>query len=195
MTLIQDNPQQEPLFTLAPPPLAPKPGRKKYAPWHWAVMIAGVPLLAFLSCVGANTVVNWWLVDAPPAHASAVASHKPKDHKSKPPGPRYDLAGFRSAVTGPEEHAFASALYALRADIKGPDYPAGLNDAPRLAQAASSFLTLLRTTKPPPSSGPEKLAYVQAALGARKAGREALEALQTANLGLLQDAAGEAARA
>jgi hypothetical protein len=196
MTTAKDDiPVQDALFLVSPP--TPKgPEHKRWQPWHIAVMTVGVPLVAFLSAVGANTVSHWWLVDALPAHTSATASASPNVKKTKAPEPpRYDLAGFRSATTGPAERAFASALYALRADVKKPDYPAALTDSPRLTSAASEFLALVKAANPPPSYGPAKLGYIQAALAARKAGTEALEALQTANLGLLQKAAGDAARA
>jgi hypothetical protein len=181
------------LDSLFRPRSTPAPPRKKYSRWHVATLIIGVPVIAFLSCVGANTVVNWWLVDAPAAQASATATQKAK--ADKPKAPAYNLPGFRSAITGTEKQALASALWAVRSDIRRPDYPAALTDTPRLITAANEFLSLVRSTNPPPSYGPEKLGYIQAGLAARKAGTEALEALQTANLGLLQKAADEAARA
>ncbi len=196
MTLIQDpNPIQEPLFTLAPPPTPPKPERKKLAGWHLAVLIVGVPILAFLSCVGANTVVNWWLVDAPPAHASATASHEPTPHKSKPAAPKYDLAGYRSATTGARQQAFVSALGKLRADNQQSDFATALSDAPNLVNAADRWLRQLRHTNPPPSYRGAKATYVMAATIARQAGQTTLSGLQTTNLGLLQQGAAMADKA
>src|SRR6266487_4823930 len=109
MTTAQDPiPQQEPLFLVPPLPTPTGPQKKALARWHVAVLIVGVPLFAFLSCVGANTVAHWYINDAPAARAQTAATSKPKPHKSKPAGPRYNLAGYRSAITGPEEQAFAS---------------------------------------------------------------------------------------
>jgi hypothetical protein len=194
MTTARDElPAQEPLFLIPPP--APKPERNRFKPWHWAVLIVGVPVITFLTCVGANTVTHWWIGDTPSAHASTVASHKPKPLKSKPAAPRYNLPGYQSAVSGPVEKAFASALWALRADIRAPNYSAASTDAPRLVAAANSWLSLLRPTNPPPSYGPAKLAYVQGATIARKAGQTTLQALQTGDLTLLQRGADQAARA
>lgn len=195
MTLTQNNPQQEPPFTLAPAPAPPKPERKKLTGWHIAVLAVGTPVIAFLSCVGANTVAHWFIHDAPAAHAETTATHKPKPHKSKPAAPRYNLPGYRSAISGPVEKAFASALWAVRADIKRPDYSAASTDAPRLIAAANSWLSLLRPTNPPPSYGPTKLTYMRSAILARKAGQTTQQALNAGNLTLLQKGADQAARA
>jgi hypothetical protein len=56
MTTAKDElPVQDALF-LAPP----KPERepKKFKPWHWVALGIGVPVIAFLSCVGANLNVS-----------------------------------------------------------------------------------------------------------------------------------------
>jgi hypothetical protein len=169
----------------------PKPAKRKLVWWHVAIYVVGVPILAFLSCVGANTVVHWWIKDRPAAQTAATG--KPTPHK--PAGPRYNLAGYHSAITGPEEQAFASALWKLRADIRRPDYTAAATDAPRLMAAAGSWLSLLRPTNPPPSYGPQKLTYLQAAAMARRAGGTIQQALNTENLQLLQRGADQAARA
>ena len=196
MTTAPDKlPQEEPLFLIGPPPASPKPKQKKLAAWHWAVLIIGVPIIAFLSCVGANTVAHWWIGNPPAVRASATADHKPKPPKSNPVPPRYNLPGYQSAVSGPVEKAFTSALRALRADIKAPDYSAASTDAPRLVAAANSWLSLLRPTNPPPSYGPTKLTYMQAATMARKAGQTIQQALNAGNLSELQRGADQAARA
>jgi len=118
------------------PPKPPK--RKTWKPWHIAVMAVGVPVVALLSSVGANTVAHWYINAAPSAQAQTAATGKPKPHKTTPSAPRYNLAGYRSAITGPEEQAFASALWKLRADIRRPDYTSAATDAPRLIAAADS---------------------------------------------------------
>jgi len=193
MTTAQD--QQEPLFLLPPQPTPQKPERKKLAPWHWAVLVVGVPVIAFLSCVGANSVAHWWIGDTSAAHASAVASHEPAPHKSKPPKPAYDLAGYQSALTGPHEHTFASALYALRTDDRTSDFAAAVTDAPRLINAANAWLTVLSKTSPPPAYQPSKLAYMQAVTVARNAARSTQAGLRTTNLALLQRGTAQANRA
>jgi hypothetical protein len=195
MTLIQDNPQQEPLFTLAPPPASPKPERNKLRPWHIAVLIVGIPIIAFLSCVGANAVAHWFIGDTPAAHAETTATHKPKPHNSNPAAPRYNLPGYRSAISGPVEKAFASALWAVRSDIKRPDYSAASTDAPRLIAAANSWLSLLKPANPPPTYGPQKLTYIQAATLAGKAGETTQQALNAGDLTQLQRGADQAKRA
>jgi hypothetical protein len=197
MTTAQDKAPGLPgeLDSLFRPQVSPMPPKRKLARWHLATLIVGVPLLAFLSCVGANTVVNWWLVDAPTVHASATATHKAKAHKTAPAAPAYDLPGYRSAISGQVEKAFASALWAVRADIKRPDYSAASTDAPRLVAAANSWLSLLRPTNPPPSVGPQKLTYMQAATLARKAGETTQRALNGGDLALLQRGADQAKRA
>lgn len=125
--MIQDNPQQEPLFNLAPQPTPPK---KKLAGWHITVLAIGVPVIAFLSCVGGNMVAHWALSN-PPA-AKAAATHKLTPHKSKPAPPKYDFARYQSAITGPEENAFAPALWKLRTEIGKANYAAAVDDAPKL---------------------------------------------------------------
>jgi hypothetical protein len=197
MTTAQDPiPQQEPLFLIPPPPTPTGPQKKKkFAPWHWLVLIGLGLAVAFLVAVGAYTVTTHVFKDAPSAQAQTAATSKPKPHKSKPAGPRYNLAGYRSAITGPEEQAFASALWKLRADIHRPDYAEAASDAPRLIAAANSWLSLLRQTNPPPTYGPAKLAYVQGAMVARKAAQTTVQALQAGDFTLLQRGADQAARA
>jgi hypothetical protein len=190
MTTAKDIPVQDSLFLLPPP--APKPERRHWRPWHWAVMIVGVPVIAFLSCLGANDVAHW-AIDAPAAHASTTAIHKPKPHKPKPPA--YDLAGYQSAVDGSQAQAFKSALGKLRADIAHADYASAVTDAPNLVNASDAWLALLAKTNPPPSYRPAKLAYVLAATVGRRAGNTTLQGVQTVNLALLQRGAVIAAHA
>jgi hypothetical protein len=197
MTLI-DNPNQQSLFTLAPAPAPPKPERKRWRPWHYVVVILGAPVLLWLLGLGAYTQAQW-LKGSTVAQASTTASHEashsPTPHASQPAPPRYNLPGYQSAVSGPVERAFAGALWAVRADIRKPDYQAAVTDAPRLMAAASSWLSLLRQTNPPPSWGPQKLTYEQAATLARKAGQTTQQALSSGDLAGLQRGADQAKRA
>jgi|RhiMetdeSRZDD1v2_1073273.scaffolds.fasta_scaffold11788_9 hypothetical protein len=55
MTLIQDNPQQEPLFTLAPPPPAPKPERSTVTNWKWLPAAALALAAALTGCGTASS--------------------------------------------------------------------------------------------------------------------------------------------
>jgi hypothetical protein len=150
------------------------------------VLVIGIPAIGFFTAVGADTFAHHFIDATPAAHASTTASpggHKTKPHKTAPAAPRYNLPGYQSAISGPVEHAFASALWAVRADIKRPDYTAASTDAPRLIAAANSWLSLLRPTNPPPSYGPQKLTYIQAATMARKAGQTTRQALKIFNCG------------
>lgn len=195
MTLIQDNPQQEPLFTLAPPPAPPRPERKKLAGWHIAVLVIGIPVIGFFTALGADTFAHHWIDAQPTAQAVTTATHKPTPHKTKPSRPKYNLAGYRSATTGAREQAFVSALNKLRADNQQSDFTTALNDAPHLITAADRWLRQLRHTNPPPSYRGAKATYVMAATIARQAGQTSLNGLQTTNLGLLQQGAALAAKA
>jgi hypothetical protein len=195
MTLIQDNPQQEPLFTLAPPPTSPKPERNKLKPWHIAVLIVGVPVFAFLSCVGANTVAHWFIHDAPAVKASGtVATHK-ASAKPTPTGPHYDIAGYRAALNGSTAQAFVNALGELRNDAVRSNFTAAVTDAPRLIDTANRWLSLLRRTTPPPSYSAGKVQYILAAIMARRPARTIQQGLQTVNLGLLQRGADQISKA
>ncbi len=170
-----------------------KPKAKKYRSWHWVVLVVvGLPV-AFLVLVGTNTVAHHFM-DAAPVKA-AKATHKPKQHKPKPTTPAYDLAGYQSAITGSDEHAFASALYALRSDINRYSFPAALTDAPRLITAANAWLGVLRSTNPPPSYQAAKQQYITAATLGRRAGKAMQDGLTGGNLALLETGQRLAARA
>jgi hypothetical protein len=185
---------QEPLW-FAPPPA---PQRKRWRLWHYVAVIIAAPVLLWLFGLGAYTQAQWLKgshVAQASTTASPTASHSPTPHATSPAPPRYNLAGYQSAASGPVERAFASALWAVRSDIRKPDYKVAVTDAPRLMAAASSWLSLLRQTNPPPSYGPQKLTYLQAAAMARRAGGTIQQALNTGNLQLLQRGADQAARA
>jgi hypothetical protein len=185
--------RQEALF-LAPPAAqaGPWPERRKLARWHIATLMIGGPIVAFFTAIGANTFAHHFIDGPPAAHVPAVADHKPEAHKAKP---AYDLAGYRSAISGPERRAFTSALRKLRADITRPDYVAAGTDAGNLITAANIWLTQLRRTNPPPAYRPGKLSYETAALLGRRAGAATQNGLNAADLTLLQRGADLAARA
>jgi len=167
------------------------PQRKKLSPWQLAVLIIGVPLIAFFAAIGAYTSTKFVFRD-PPAHLSTSPSHTPSS--PKPSTPTYDLASYRSAIGGPEEQAFASALSRLRYDLTHPDFVATAGDAPRLIAAANAWLSLLDQTNPPPAYRPGKLAYMQAATVGLRAGETTEQGLRSANLAQLQKGANQAAR-
>src|SRR5262245_28623257 len=134
------------------------PKRKKPSPWQLAVLIIGIPVIAFFAAIGAYTSTKFVFRD-PPAQLSAAPPHT--QHSPRPSTPTYDLAGYRSAIGGPEEQAFASALSRLRYDLTHPDFMAATGDAPKLIAAANGWLSLLDQTNPPPAYRPGKLAYMQ----------------------------------
>ena len=122
----QNDQHGEPAQSSAPFP-ADVPGKpsRTHFPWlwwHWAVVVVGGPLIAYLVAVGAWTNATW-IQGGLSSHASPApaASSLPTAGPAKPdapkaaPAPTYDLAGYLTAIRGPEEHAFASALYAMRA--------------------------------------------------------------------------------
>lgn len=151
-----------------------------------------LPTLALLTWYCSHSFVT----DGRAAKATAMATHKPKaSARPTPTSPAYNLAGYHSAVNGPEAQAFVSSLRKLRADIRAPDYTATAADAPRLTIAASNWLVLLEQTNPPPSYGPAKLAYMDAATMARQAAGTIQQGLGSADLTALQRGADQLARA
>jgi hypothetical protein len=170
----------------------PKKPQHKLTAWQWAAVIVCVPIVATFTAIGAFTSAKWafggsaivTLATATPAH-----THKPK------PQPSYDLAGYEAAIRGPQQQAFASALTKLSVDIRQPDYPAAVNDAPALANAASSWLALLQQTNPPPAYAAAKLSYITAAITGRRAARTVQKGLTTGNVIVLQRGADQIARA
>jgi hypothetical protein len=189
------SPHLAPAFLPPPPEIAPAvrmpPQRKKLSPWQLATLIMGVPVIAFFAAVGAYTSTTFVFRD-PPARPLAAPSHTP--HSPTPSTPAYDLAGYRSAIGGPEEQAFASALSRLRYDLTHPDFMAAAGDAPSLIAAANAWLSLLDQTNPPPAYRPGKLAYMQAATVGLRAGETTELGLRSANLAQLQKGANQAAR-
>jgi hypothetical protein len=189
------SPQLAPAFLPPPAEITPAarwpPKRNKLSPWHLAALIVGVPVIAFFAAIGAYTSTKFVFRD-PPGQLPAAPSHTP--HSPRPSTPAYSLAGYRSAIGGPEEQAFASALSRLRYDLTHPDFIAAAGDAPRLIAAASAWLSLLGQTNPPPAYRPGKLAYMQAATVGLRAGETTEQGLRSANLAQLQKGANQAAR-
>jgi len=189
------SPQLAPAFLPPPAEITSAarwpPKRKKLSPWQLAALIIGVPAIAFFTAIGAYTSTKFVVRD-PPARPSAAPSHTP--HSPKPSTPTYDLAGYRSAIGGPEEQAFASALSRLRYDLTHPDFIAAAGDAPGLIAAANAWLSLLDQTNPPPVYRPGKLAYMQAATVGLRAGETTEQGLRSANLAQLQKGANQAAK-
>jgi hypothetical protein len=189
------SPQLAPAFLPPPAEITPAarmpPQRTKLSPWQLAALIIGVPVIAFCAAIGAYTSTTFVFRD-PPARLPAAPSHTP--HSPTPSAPAYDLAGYRSAIGGPEEQAFASALSRLRYDLTHPDFMAAAGDAPRLIAAASAWLSLLDQTNPPPAYRPGKLAYMQTATVGLRAGETTEQGLRSANLAQLQKGANQAAR-
>jgi hypothetical protein len=155
------------------------------------VLIIGIPVIAFFAAIGAYTSTKFVFRDRP-AQLSAAPSHTP--HSPRPSTPTYDLAGYRSAIGGPDEQAFASALSRLRYDLTHPDFMAAAGDAPKLIAAANGWLSLLDQTNPPPAYRPGKLAYMQAVTVGLRAGETTEQGLRSANLAQLQKGANQAAR-
>ena len=189
------SPQLAPAFLPPPAEITPAarwpPKSRKLSPWHLATLVIVVPVIAFFSAIGAYTSTNFVFRD-PPVHTPAAPSRTP--HSPGPSAPAYDLAGYRSAIGGPEEQAFASALSRLRYDLTHPDFMAAAGDAPRLIAAANAWLSLLDQTNPPPAYRPGKLAYMQAATVGLRAGGTTEQGLRSANLAELQKGANQAAR-
>jgi hypothetical protein len=189
------SPQLAPAFLPPPAEITSAarwpPKRKKLSPWQLAALITGVPVIAFFTAIGAYTSTKFVFRDPPPRLPAAL-SHTP--HSPRPSTPTYDLADYRSAIDGPEEQAFASALSRLRYDLTHPDFMAAAGDAPKLIAAANAWLSLLDQTNPPPAYHPGKLAYMQAATVGLRAGETTEQGLRSANLAQLQKGANQAAR-
>ena len=101
-----------------------------------------------------------------PAHtaqAAATATHKPakEPRHTQPPRPAYNLAGYQAAISGPEEQAFVAALNQFRADAKHYKFQTLTTDSLSLSGAASTWLTVLKATNPPPgiSDGQARLPH------------------------------------
>jgi len=123
----------------------PWPAKPDWRSWHgWAYLFLGLglPVLVYLASVGAVAMYQ-----ASEAQASAVAStsatHKPAA-KPRHTAPVVDVPGYRAAIGGRGQAAFATALKALQADVQAYNYPQGRADAQRLERAARAWLRQLR---------------------------------------------------
>jgi len=202
----QNDQHGEPAQSSAPFP-ADVPGKpsRTHFPWlwwHWAVVVVGGPLIAYLVAVGAWTNATW-IQGGLSSHASPApaASSLPTAGPAKPdapkaaPAPTYDLAGYLAAIRGPEEHAFASALYAMRAAMGKQSFSRETADAPQLVAAATIWAGVLRNLNPPPSYQPALASYRLAATLGAQAGRVTLRGIGGQDLRKLARAAQLAARA
>jgi hypothetical protein len=182
--------QQEPLWLLPPDPPTTK---RKFAPWHIVTLVVGVPILATLSAIGANTVAHHF-IDVPAARASANTAHKASARPTRT-APQYDLAQYRSVLNGSDAQRFVDSLARLRTDVVRSNFTQAVGDAPRLINAADTWLADLKGTHPPPSFNASKLEYMAATVQARKAGQTIQQALQSTNFGLMQQGADQIGRA
>jgi hypothetical protein len=176
----------------------PRKPQHKLTAWQRVTLIAGVPIIATLTAIGAFTSARWafggsavvTLASATPAHTA-----KAKPHHTKPSAPAYNFAGYQAAINGPEEQTFVTALNQFRADSKRYDFQAVSRDSLALTGAADTWLTVLRGTVPPPAYQAPKLDYMMAAILARRAATTTQSGIQSASLTSLQTGATLAARA
>lgn len=168
--------------------------------WGWLVAAPFMALVVVLVAIGGNTVTNHLFhIDA---QAATIAPHRAAPRDPKPtakPTPKqmvtYDLAGYQEAVGGPQEHAFASALNGLRADIATANYTLATHDAPQLVNAAQDWLAALMRTNPPPAYQAARALYVRAATDGTRAGNAMVNGLTSLNTALFHRASVQAWRA
>jgi hypothetical protein len=176
---------------------APQPAIKRLPWWQYALLSLAALIFIPLAMIGANTVAHHY-IDPPLTAATIQHTHKPTNNTHTPkaaPTPTYDLAGFQSALNGPEAQAFTAALHKLRADDRRYNFAAGVPDAASLINAADSWLSQLQQTKPPPAYLAERVAYVRAIALGKWAAQATQTGLTSANLGLLQKGQALAAQA
>src|SRR6266487_3747772 len=165
---------------------APWPERHKLKPWHIATLTVGVPVIAFLSGVGANTIADHY-INASSASPAATVSLSPA-HSARPtpaPTPTYNLSGYRAVLNGTTAQAFVNALGKLRRDIRRSDFTSEATDTTTLINAAGTWLAELSATRPPPSYGANKLQYEVAAQTAAKAASTIQHGMATVNLPMI----------
>ena len=165
----------------------PLPERRRLAPWHIAALIAGVPLVLFLSGVGANAIADHFVSTSAATPAATVTHHKARPAaKPTPTAPQYNLAGYQAAISGTEEQALVTALNRFRSDIRQLQFQTVATDSLTLTGAANTWLATLRHTTPPPANQGQKLTYMMAAILARRAATTTQGAISSANLASLQ---------
>jgi hypothetical protein len=167
----------------------PRKPQRKLAPWHRVALIAGVPIVAVLTAIGAYTSAQWafggsaivTLATATPAHTA-----KETPRHTQPPAPAYNLAGYQAAISGTEEQSFVSALDRFRSDSRRYDFQAVTTDSLTLTGAANAWLAILKSTSPPPGYQASKLDYLLAATLARRAATTTQSGISAASLTSLQ---------
>jgi hypothetical protein len=176
------------------PPLAPPflpsvevittvPPKRKYPLWLPWLAIVLAPVIAVCAAVGAYTMAKAAVnaSSAPRMAATADQTSKPH-HKTDPPAPRYDLAGYQAVVAGSDEQAFVAALNQFRADSRHYKFQSLPTDSLSLTGAAQSWLTALRATSPPPGYQASKLDYMMAATLANQAATQTQSGISAADL-------------
>jgi hypothetical protein len=123
---MDDQPQLAPPFP-APfeVPVDTQQPKRKYPPWLPWLVIALAPVVAVCTAVGAYTMAHAVVrsTHAPRISATEAAHTHAAVHLADPPAPTYDLAGYQSMITGPQEQAFVAALNQFRADAKALQVP------------------------------------------------------------------------
>jgi len=163
---------------------APKPERSypRCIPW---LAIALTPVVAVCTAVGAYTIAHGVIRSTAPCVAATEFAHKRVVHLKDSPSPRYNLAGYQTAISGSDEQAFIAALNKFRADAKRYKFQALSSDALTLTNASNSWLALLRKTTPPPGYQASKLDYIMAATLANRAATKTQGGIASADLNAL----------
>ncbi len=192
-----EHPQLAPSFlppVEVPVVLQPKRNHPPWLPW---LVIALAPIVAVCTAVGAYTMAQAVLTASHPRVAATETAHTQaaKPHHTDPPKPAYNLAGYQTAISGPEEQAFIAALDQFRADSKRYKFQTLTTDSLSLTGAANSWLTVLRRTSPPPSYQASKLDYMMAATLANRAATKTQGGIASANLIALAQGAALASQA
>jgi len=192
-----DDPQLAPPFL--PPvevPAAPHP-KRRYPPWLPWLAIALAPVVAICTAVGAYTMAKAVVRSSAPRVVATNTAHTQaaKVRHSDPPKPAYDLAGYQAAISGPQEQAFIAALNQFRADSKRYKFQSLTTDSLGLTTAATSWLSALRATSPPPGYQASKLNYVMAATLANRAATQTQGGIASSSLSALQKGAALATQA
>jgi hypothetical protein len=191
-----DHPQLAPPFL--PPvevPAAPHP-RRRYPPWLPWLAIALAPVVAICTAVGAYTMAKAVVRSyAPRVTATNTAHTQAAKVRQADPTPTYDLAGYQAAISGPQEQALLAALNQFRADSKRYKFQSLTTDSLSLTTAATSWLSALRHTSPPPGYQASKLNYILAATLANRAATQTQGGIASADLTALQKGAALATQA
>ena len=193
----EDHPQFAPPFL--PPvevPAAPHP-RHRYPPWLPWLAIDLAPVVAICTAVGAYTMAKAVVRSSAPRVVATNTAHTQaaKPRHTDPPKPAYDLAGYQTAISGPQEQAFLAALNQFRADSKRYKFQSLTTDSLSLTTTATSWMSALRATTPPPSYQASKLNYMMAATLANRAATQTQSGIASSSLSALQKGAALATQA